>query len=110
MLLILMRKLPIKACSDPFRFRDMLKKENKLSIKSVSDICEPFTRWVSFQVPIKVKNTRIGKNVRVRIIVNLLLICASKNALSNVKKKLTISDTSVFGTTNFCKWLTISVV
>jgi hypothetical protein len=44
----------------------------------------------------------MGKNVRVRIMVNRLLIWASKNAFSMVKIKLSKFDSNVLGTKTVC--------
>ena len=106
-LLKLINKHPIKACSEAFLSWNMLRIKNKEIMNNVNARWEPFAIWVSFHVLIKKIKMNIGRNVRVRIMVNLLLSCVSKKAFSKVKTKATRLDKSVLGNKNDCSTFTI---
>jgi hypothetical protein len=101
-LAVLIRKLPINACSEAFGSRYISKKKNNARINNVNAKCDPFNKCVSFQELINNRNINIGRNVRVLIIVYLLLNCASKKALSSVIIPLNMLDNKEFGRITDC--------
>ena len=66
-------------------------------MNSDSARCEPLTICASFHVPSSSKKIKIGRNVLVRIKVNLLFSCVIKKAFRKAKAKLIKLDRSVFG-------------
>lgn len=66
-------------------------------MKSVRLMCDPFMICVSFHELTNNKNIKMGRKVLVLIIVYLLLICATRNALSKAKATLPIFESREFG-------------
>jgi hypothetical protein len=75
----------------------MPKMENKAIMNSESAKCDPLAICASFHEPNSSKKIKIGRNVLVRIKVNLLFSCVIKKAFRKAKEKLIRFDSSVLG-------------